>query len=112
MKKLSNLFKKLSITMALVCTLTVGGIISIDFNKNNNMSISSAEFAPQTELTNDLPEYFNISSSIESGKEVSKVDNTVYLFQNGSYNDITIATSTIQNGEVKTENGTDRKSVV
>lgn len=107
MKKLSNLFKKLSITMALVCTLTVGGIISIDFNKNNNMSISSAEFAPQTELTNDLPEYFNISSSIESGKEVSKVDNTVYLFQNGSYNDITIATSTIQNGEVKTENGTD-----
>lgn len=99
MKKLSNLFKKLSLSIALICTLTVGGIISIDFNKNNNMSITSAEFAPQTKLSNELPEYFKINSSIESGKEVSKVGDTVYLFQNGSYNNISIAADSTITGE-------------
>ena len=52
---------------------------------------ANAEGEPYNTISNDLPDYFKISTSTDEGKEVGRVDNTIYLFQNGSSKEIVIA---------------------
>ncbi len=94
MKKLSNLFKKISLPLVLILSLSFGGIISIN-GWNMGSSISHADFSQTQKFTNNLPDYMKIKSSKEAAIAVSNVDDTVYLFQNGSYNDIVIADQTL-----------------
>ncbi len=107
MKKISNLFKKLSLPLALIFSLSFGGFLTLNLNKVGGEEYSHADFASQSQISNSLPDYFQISPSNGNGIEVSNVGDTVYLFQNGSYNTISIATDTITRDEVKNEDGTD-----
>ncbi len=105
MKKLSNLFKKLSLPLALIFSLSFGGFLTLNLFGNGSEKFSSADFAMQSQISNSLPDYFNISPSNSNGIEVSNVGDTVYLFQNGSFNLISIATDTIKRNEVNDSDG-------
>ncbi len=103
MKKLSNLFKKLSLPLALIFCLSFGGFLTLNL-KDGNCKNSSAEFAMQSQISNDLPDYFNIEPSNGSSTGVSFVGDTVYLFQNGSSNNIKIANSIITRNKIEDKN--------
>ena len=90
MRIFNKILKKFSIPFSILAFLFMGIGFNLPANVLNN---TNAEFSPQKQIVNSLPEYVKFEYSTDSGKEVNFVDNSVYLFQADSYKTLIIADS-------------------
>lgn len=94
MNKVKKLFNKLAISFALLGTFTTGAFF-IGNNSQAKEKVASADFAQYEKIANNLPSFVDITTSNETSSQVGKVGNTIYLFQNDSYQNIVIGSDTI-----------------
>ncbi len=87
MKIFNSILKKLSIPFSILALICMGIGFGLP-NKNFNVN---AEFSPQKQIVNNLPDYVKFVHSTDTGTEVNYVDNSVYLFQPDSFNSLIIA---------------------
>lgn len=87
MRIFSKILKKFSIPFSILAFICMG----IGFNLPAKGLDAKADFSPQKQIVNSLPEYVKFEYSTDAGKEVNFVDNSVYLFLPDSTKSLIIA---------------------
>lgn len=103
MSKSKNLFKKIAVSFALLGTLTTGAFFISDSEVSTD-KFASAAFSEYKEISNNLPEYMDITISSTTSGDIGRVDDIVYLFQQDSTKNIIIG-----NDEISSSANEDKK---
>ena len=93
MNKLKKIFNKLAISFALLGAVSAGAFFMTP--ANNSKSVADAEFSQYQEISNDLPAFVDII--VDETTQIGKVEDTIYLFQNDSFQNVQIGSHIIPN---------------